>query len=107
MKIGVPKEIKNREHRVSITPEGVLVLVAAGHEVFVQSKAGIDSGFSDAAYLEAGAIIVDDAKQAWASELVVKVKEPQASEYQYLRPGLMLFTFLHLAADRQLAEELN
>lgn len=106
MNIGVPKEIKNREHRVSITPEGVLTLVAAGHEVFVQSKAGVDSGFPDAAYLDAGAIIVDGAKQAWACELVVKVKEPQACEYQYLRPDLILFTFLHLAADRQLAEEL-
>jgi len=106
MKIGVPKEIKNREHRVSITPEGVLVLTAAGHEVFVQSKAGIDSGFSDTAYLDADATIVDDAKQAWACELVVKVKEPQACEYEYLRPDLILFTFLHLAADRQLTQVL-
>ncbi len=106
MKIGVPKEIKNREHRVSITPEGALALVTAGHELYVQSKAGVDSGFSDAAYLDAGAIIVDAAPQAWACELVVKVKEPQACEYQYFRPDLTLFTFLHLAADRQLAEEL-
>jgi len=106
MIIGVPKEIKNREHRVSITPEGVLALTATGHEVFVQTKAGLDSGFSDAAYLEAGATIIDTAKEAWACTLVVKVKEPQACEYQYLRPGLMLFTFLHLAADKQLAEEL-
>lgn len=106
MKIGVPKEIKNREHRVSVTPEGVLALTAAGHEVFVQSKAGLDSGFSDAAYLDAGASIVDGAKQAWGCELVVKVKEPQACEYQYLRPDLILFTFLHLAADKQLVREL-
>jgi alanine dehydrogenase len=106
MNIGVPKEIKNREHRVSITPEGVLVLVTADHAVCVQSKAGMDSGFSDAAYIDAGATITDAAKEAWACELVVKVKEPQVCEYQYLRPDLILFTFLHLAADRQLAEEL-
>jgi alanine dehydrogenase len=106
MKIGVPKEIKNREHRVSITPEGVLALVAGGHEVFVQSQAGLDSGFSDAAYLDVGATIANAAKEAWACELVVKVKEPQACEYQYLRPDLILFTFLHLAADRQLVEVL-
>ena len=106
MKIGVPKEIKNREHRVSITPEGVLVLVTAGHELVVQSNAGLDSGFSDTAYLNAGAVIADTARQAWACELVVKVKEPQTCEYHYFRPDLMLFTFLHLAADRQLAEEL-
>jgi alanine dehydrogenase len=106
MKIGVPKEIKNREHRVSVTPEGVLSLVAAGHGLYVQSNSGLDSGFPDSAYLDAGAIIVDDASEAWACELVVKVKEPLACEYQYLRPDLILFTFLHLAADRQLAEVL-
>jgi alanine dehydrogenase len=106
MKIGVPREIKNREHRVSVTPEGVLSLVAAGHELYMQSKAGVDSGFSDAAYIDAGAIIVDAARQAWACELVVKVKEPLTCEYQYLRPDLILFTFLHLAADRQLVEAL-
>ena len=104
MKISVPKEIKNREHRVSIIPEGVMAIVAAGHEVFVQSKAGVDSGFSDASYLDAGATIVDAAKEAWAGELIVKVKEPLACEYQYFRSDLILFTFLHLAADRQLAE---
>jgi alanine dehydrogenase len=106
MNIGVPKEIKNREHRVAITPEGVLTLVSAGHELCVQSEAGLDSGFSDAAYLDAGATITDTAKEAWACELVVKVKEPQACEYEYLRSDLILFTFLHLAADRQLTEVL-
>jgi len=103
MRIGVPKEIKNHEHRVAITPEGAALLVQAGHQLMVEKSAGIDSGFSDADYLHAGAELVSRAEKAWAAELVVKVKEPQASEYSYLREDLMLFTFLHLAAFPDLA----
>jgi len=103
MRIGVPKEIKNHEHRVAVTPDGVAQLSATGHRVIVEAAAGIDSGFSDADYQQAGAEIVADAARAWSAELVVKVKEPQVCEYQYLREDLGLFTFLHLAAFPQLA----
>ncbi|OIO68392.1 MAG: alanine dehydrogenase [Zetaproteobacteria bacterium CG1_02_53_45] len=106
MRIGVPKEIKNHEHRVALTPAGAVLLISAGHQVVVQSKAGADSGFSDAAYEQAGALVVPDAHQAWSQDLVVKVKEPQLSEYIFLRPELTLFTYLHLAAFPELAGEL-
>lgn len=106
MKIGVPKEIKNHEHRVAIVPGGVAQLTASGHQLFIETTAGIDSGFSDADYLAAGAEIVKDARDAWSAELVVKVKEPQTDEYQYLRNDLTLFTYLHLAAFPELAVEL-
>lgn len=106
MRIGVPKEIKNREHRVAMTPEGAAALVAGGHELFVEAGAGRDSGFEDDAYLEAGARLAKTAAAAWACELVVKVKEPLPEEYGFLRPDLTLFTFLHLAADVKLAREL-
>lgn len=106
MRIGVPKEIKNREHRVAMTPEGVRTLVASGHQLLVEASAGLDSSFSDQAYLDAGAEIVDSVDRVWACELVVKVKEPMASEYHYFRPGLMLFTYLHLAAVPALAKAL-
>jgi len=106
MQIGVPGEIKNREHRVAITPDGVRQLVAHGHDVLVQAGAGLDSGFPDAAYKMAGAKIVDTAARAWAAELVVKVKEPLPVEYPYLRPHMILFTYLHLAAVPELADML-
>lgn len=106
MRIGIPREIKNREHRVAMTPAGVATLVAAGHELHVQAGAGRDSGFQDDAYREAGAVIAESAAGAWACDLVVKVKEPLAEEYGFLRPGLTLFTFLHLAAVAELAREL-
>ncbi|NWF35597.1 alanine dehydrogenase [Mariprofundus sp. KV] len=106
MRIGVPKEIKNREHRVAMTPDGVRALVASGHQLFVEVSAGLDSSFADQSYLDAGAEIVDSADRAWACDLVVKVKEPLASEYHYFRPGLMLFTYLHLAAVPALAKAL-
>ena len=102
MIIGVPKEIKDNEYRVAMTPGGVKQLVEHGHEVVVQSTAGDGSGFSDASFAEAGARIVSTAAEAWAAELVVKVKEPQPSEYAFLRPDLTLFTYLHLAADEAL-----
>ena len=107
MKIAVPAEIKNNEFRVAITPAGVHELTVSGHEVFIQSKAGLGSSISDEDYKAAGATILADAASTWAAgEMVLKVKEPIASEYQYLRPGLVLFTFLHLAADLELTKEL-
>ncbi len=95
MNIGVPKEIKNQEGRVAVTPAGVQQLTAAGHTVCVETTAGIAAGFSDADYQQAGATLVSTA-QAWDCPLVVKVKEPEASEYSYLA-GQMLFTYFHLA----------
>lgn len=102
MIIGVPKEIKDNEYRVGMTLGGVKMLVDAGHEVRIETGAGEESGFSDAEYRRMGATIVPTAADAWEAELVVKVKEPQPGEYGYLRPDLVLFTYLHLAADEQL-----
>lgn len=106
MIIGVPKEIKNNENRVAMTPASVLSYVNAGHTVMVEKGSGEGSNFHDADYKEAGAQIVDTAKEAWAAEMVVKVKEPIASEYQYFREGLLLFTYLHLANEPELTEAL-
>ena len=101
MRVSVPSEVKNREYRVAITPVGVHELVRNGHEVFVQSGAGVGSAISDEEYVAQGAVMVDTAEEAWgAGELVLKVKEPVASEYGFLRDDLVLFTYLHLAADR-------
>ncbi|MGC4028773.1 MAG: alanine dehydrogenase [Steroidobacteraceae bacterium] len=107
MRIGVPREIKNREYRVALTPPGVHELTASGHEVQVQSGAGAGAGFSDDEYSAAGARIVADAAAlfAWA-ELLVKVKEPLPQEYARLQRGQTLLTYLHLAADRAQAEGL-
>lgn len=102
MHIGIPKEIKNRERRVALTPEGAALLIAAGHHVCVEQGAGLGSGYSDEDYRHVHAEIVEDAAAAWDAELVVKVKEPLASEYGFLRPGLCLFTYLHLAAAPEL-----
>jgi alanine dehydrogenase len=96
MRIGIPKEIKNHEYRVALTPAGAALLVGKGHEVLVQSHAGARIGFPDEAYVAAGAGIVVQAADAWACDLVVKVKEPQPSELGYFREGLVLFTYLHL-----------
>lgn len=106
MIVGVPKEIKDNEYRVAMTPGGVRHLVQAGHEVWVETKAGDGSGFTDAQYREAGAEIVPNDAKAWGAEMVVKVKEPQPSEYEFLRSDLVLFTFLHLAAEERLTHEL-
>ena len=102
MIVGIPKEIKNRERRVSLTPEGAAMLTENGHQVHIEQDAGAGSGFPDAAYLAAGARIVANAAQAWDAELVVKVKEPLEEEYPFLKPGLSLFTYLHLAAVPEL-----
>ena len=107
MRIGVPKEVKNHEYRVAITPVGVHELVAHGHEVHVQSGAGVGSGITDEEFAAEGARIVPDADTAWGeAEMVLKVKEPVAEEYHRMRPGLTLFTYLHLAADKPLTQEL-
>lgn len=106
MKIGIPKEIKVKENRVAGTPASVRMLVSAGHDVLVQKDAGIGSGFSNEQYAEAGATLVPTAADAWAAEMVLKVKEPIEPEYGFLRPGLLLFTYLHLAADKKLTEAL-
>ncbi|WP_018662498.1 alanine dehydrogenase [Heyndrickxia acidiproducens] len=106
MNIGVPKEIKNNESRVAMTPAGVVSLTKAGHEVFIETNAGLASGFTDAEYVSAGAHIVGTAEEAWSYEMVMKVKEPVESEYQYFREGLILFTYLHLAAAPELTQEL-
>ncbi len=101
MKITVPTEVKNHEYRVAITPVGVHELVRRGHEVFVQRGAGLGSSITDEEYAAQGATIIDGAAETWAAgEMVVKVKEPVASEYGFLRDDMVLFTYLHLAADR-------
>jgi alanine dehydrogenase len=106
MTVGIPREIKDQEYRVSMTPGGVRQLVEAGHRVVVETSAGEGSGFSDSDYRNAGALIVPSASDAWGAELVVKVKEPLPGEYGFLRPDLVLFTYLHLAAERELTLEL-
>ncbi len=107
MNIGIPKEIKAGEHRVALPPSGIRELVARGHTAFVQAGAGAGSGFPDAEYRAAGAQLLESGAEVWArAELVLKVKEPQPSEYQHLRPGLTLFTYLHLAAEPDLTSAL-
>ncbi|WP_042356584.1 alanine dehydrogenase [Bacillus rubiinfantis] len=108
MFIGVPKEIKNNENRVALTPAGVLSFKNAGHTVLIEKGAGLGSGFADEDYVKAGAEIIETAANVWAkADMIMKVKEPLASEYQYFRPGLILFTYLHLAAEPELAHELK
>src|SRR5579862_2984331 len=103
MIVGVPTEIKADERRVSLTPAGVAAFIAHRHRVLVQSSAGSGSGFADAEYREAGARIVRGAAQVWKrAEMILKVKEPQPPEFPLMRPGLILFTYLHLAAERRL-----
>ncbi len=104
--VGVPTEIKSSEARVAMTPDGVRELERVGAEVFVQSGAGANSALSDADYVAAGATIVPTAADAWAQQMVVKVKEPQESEFAYLRADLTLFTYLHLAAYPKVADAL-
>ena len=107
MKVGVPREVKNNEYRVAITPVGVHELTAHGHEVYVEKGAGVGSQIPDEEYVAAGATMLDDADDVWGdAEMVLKVKEPVAEEYHRMREDLTLFTYLHLAADRPLTEEL-
>jgi alanine dehydrogenase len=106
MIVGVPREIKDNEYRVAMTPGGARQLVEAGHEVWVETSAGEGSGFPDAQYQKAGAKIVPTNADAWSAQMVIKVKEPQPSEYDFLRPDLVLFTYLHLAAEERLTHEM-
>ena len=107
MIIGCVKEIKNNEFRVGLTPVSVKAYVDHGHHVYLEKSAGIGSGFNDEDYLESGAKILNTAKEVWdIAEMIVKVKEPLASEYPYFREGLIIYTFLHLAADYELTKAL-
>ena len=105
MKIGIPKEIKNNENRVGMTPAGVAELVKHGHVVCVQHTAGENSGFSDQQYIDAGAEILPAIEDVYAkADMIVKVKEPIESEYSLVRPGQVVFTYFHFACDRELTE---
>ena len=106
MRIGVPTEVKNNENRVAMTPAGVVNLALFGHEVFIQAGAGLGSGFTDEDYVAAGAQIVATAEEAWSYDMVMKVKEPVASEYGFFREGQILFTYLHLAPEPELTKAL-
>jgi alanine dehydrogenase len=107
MIVGVPKEIKNHEYRIALTPAGAAQLAAHGHEVLIERGAGIGSGFSDEEYIAQGALIVDTPEEIWArSEMIMKVKEPLPSEYALFREGQILFTYLHLAAEAELTRAL-
>lgn len=106
MIVGVPKEIKNRENRVALTPSGVRALVSNGHRVLVQQGAGWGSGILDEAYVKAGADVIREVEKVWGADLVIKVKEPLPQEFRFLRENQILFTYLHLAAERELTAEL-
>ncbi len=106
MLIGIPKETKNHEYRVALTPEGAKLLTQAGHVIRIETGAGEAVGYGDDAYVAAGAVVVADAAEVWAAELVVKVKEPQPDEVKLLHTGQLLFCYLHLAAAPELAREL-
>lgn len=107
MKIGLPKEIKDNEYRVGLTPAGVNALVNAGHQLFVQKTAGEGSGFSDDQYVKAGAKLLETADDAWGEgDMIVKVKEPIAPEYPRMRENQLLFTYLHLAPEFELTKQM-
>ena len=107
MIVGLPKEIKDNEYRVGLTPAGVRALKDGGHDIRVETNAGMGSGFEDELYQRAGATIIGSADEVWASaEMIVKVKEPIAPEYPRMRDGQLLFTYLHLAPDRELTRQL-
>lgn len=106
MQIGVPKETKDQEFRVGLSPGSVRSLTEQGHQVFVETGAGSGAGFTDEDYVQAGAAIAPTAKAAWDRDLIIKVKEPLPPEYEFLQKGQLLFTYLHLAADRRLTEHL-
>lgn len=106
MIIGLPKEIKNNEFRVGLTPNNVSDYIHAGHTVLVEQGAGVGSGYTDQEYVQAGAVIVETAAQAWNADMIVKVKEPVTSEYGYFREGMILYTYLHLADNEPLTRAL-
>ncbi|HLQ83600.1 MAG TPA: alanine dehydrogenase [Pseudogracilibacillus sp.] len=106
MKIGIPKELLNNENRVALTPSGVHTLTQAGHAITIETNAGLGSGFTDEEYEEMGAKIVKTAKEAWSNEMIMKVKEPIESEYDYLQEGQIVFTYFHLASQPELTKVL-
>src|SRR5712691_815725 len=107
MKVGIPREVKNHEYRVAITPAGVHELTSHGHQVYLEKDAGGGSSLHDDAYVAAGATIISDPDEVWGvADMVLKVKEPIAEEYHRMRPGLVLFTYLHLAADKACTDAL-
>ncbi|MBW7461164.1 alanine dehydrogenase, partial [Paenibacillus sepulcri] len=107
MIIGVPREIKNNENRVALTPAGVSALTRQGHEVLLESSAGTGSGFADAEYITRGARILDKAAEVWGhADMIMKVKEPLPEEYGYFRKNLILFAYLHLAPEPELTRAL-
>ena len=105
MKVAIPREVKNNEYRVAITPSGVHELARNGHGVYIEADAGVGSSITNEDYIAAGAQILGTADDVWATgDLILKVKEPIASEYASMREGQTLFTYLHLAADRTLTD---
>lgn len=107
MIIGIPKEIKNKEFRVSITPSGVVELVSRNHTVLIEQDAGLGSGFSDQDYKQAGAVIIQKAQEVYGkADLILKVKEPLPSEYEYIKEGLIIFTYFHFASSEELTQEM-
>ena len=107
MKIGVPREIKNHEYRVAITPAGVMEMTRNGHEVFIEQDAGIGSSIANEDYVKAGAKMLATADEVWQTgEMIMKVKEPIAVEYDRMREGQLLFTYLHLAAEQKCTDAL-
>ena len=107
MKIGCVKEIKNNEFRVGLTPDNVISYVKAGHHVYIEKGAGVGSGFSDNEYVDAGASLIDNAEEIWnLVDMMIKVKEPLEEEYKYFHEGLILYTYLHLAADKEQTDAL-
>lgn len=103
MKIGIPREVINNENRVAMTPAGVVSLTGAGHDVIIETGAGLGSSFTDKEYEDAGAKIVTQAEEAWAQDMVMKVKEPQEEEFKYFRKDLIIFTYFHLASEKEKA----
>src|SRR6202167_2956859 len=107
MKVGIPREVKNHEYRVAMTRAGVRELASHGHDVYIEKDAGVGSSLGDDAYVAAGATIIPDADEVWATaDMVLKVKEPIAEEYHRMRKDLVLFTYLHLAADKACTDAL-
>ncbi len=106
MKIGIPKELLNNENRVALTPSGVFTLTQADHIVSIETEAGLGSGFTDEEYADMGATIVKTSKEAWANDMVMKVKEPIKSEYDFLEEGQIIFTYFHLASQPELTKVL-
>ena len=108
MRVGIPREVKDNEYRVAITPAGAHELVVAGHTVYIEKEAGVGSSIPDEDFVAAGAEILGSADDVWAeADLVLKVKEPIAEEYPRMRRGQVLFTYLHLAASRECTEALT